>query len=621
MDFHAWSQQTLDAFPVDELQPEILKILDADDRIPFVVRRGEYLYNFWRDKNYPQGVWRRTKNYPHDWELLLDISTLGPGWVYKGAVVRAPEYDRALIMLSQGGSDAVEIREFDIEEKQFVDGGFFLPEAKTSVTWVDRDTLLVGTDTGPGSLTTSGYPRQLRWLRRTEPLGEVVAETDTDDVLITAANDPLTVTRALDFYSSRTSVLIDDHFTELPLPTDCNATVNRDRLIINPRTDTFNVPAGGLGYIDLETFLNGSREFTLAFTPGEKTSLQGVNITQNFLVLTILDSVSTTLKVVGKHSFTLDVPPQSSASVVASNYHDGDEIWVAISSFTTPTTLYRVDVSTSRELEEVITAPARFDAQGHETRQHWVTSKDGTEIPYFISGKFEGEKPTLVGGYGGFEVSLTPGYSPVQGAMWDGYRVTPNLRGGGEFGPTWHSQVTGKNRIKVWEDHEAVLRDLVRRGYARPEHIAIRGGSNGGLLTAGALNMYPDAFGAAVIQVPLTDMLNYHRLSAGASWMAEYGNPDNPDEREAIERWSPLHNVAGSVDKQYPPALITTSAKDDRVHPDHARHFAQALKNAGHEVDYYENEVGGHAGASDNTQAATVEALIYTWLKAKINQS
>lgn len=268
-------------------------------------------------------------------------------------------------------------------------------------------------------------------------------------------------------------------------------------------------------------------------------------------------------------------------------------------------------------------APALFDASGLETRQHWATSADGTKVPYFITGDFsQGERPCLVGGYGGFEVSLTPGYSAVRGISWmekGYYFVQPNLRGGGEFGPEWHSQVVKTNRHKVWEDHRAVLEDVVARGYSTPEQLAIRGGSNGGLLTSGALVQYPGLFGAAVIQVPLTDMLRYHTLSAGASWMAEYGDPDVPEERAALESWSPLHNVTDSP--TYPPALVTTSTRDDRVHPAHARTFALALAKAGQPVDYFENTAGGHAGAADNEQVARVESLIYTWLENQIGNS
>ena len=333
-------------------------------------------------------------------------------------------------------------------------------------------------------------------------------------------------------------------------------------------------------------------------------------------MVTVLDDVATSITLhplTGGEAIRLELPELVTASVVATNAFYGDEVWVSASSFTEPATLYRWD---GVALTAVKRAPAQFDATGLETRQHWVTSADGTQLPYFITGDFSrGKRPTLVGGYGGFEVSLTPGYSAVRGVAWlerGNFFVQPNLRGGGEFGPQWHSQVVKTNRHKVWQDHEAVLADVVERGYAEPEQIGIRGGSNGGLLTSGALTQYPQRLGAAVIQVPLTDMLRYHTWSAGASWMAEYGNPDDPAERAAIESWSPLHNVAPAP--AYPPALVTTSTRDDRVHPAHARLFAHALSAAGQPVDYFENTAGGHAGAADNDQVARVESLIYSWL-------
>lgn len=636
-----WSDDTDGQFPRNELQQAIRTVLDADDRIAYVTRRGEFLYNFWRDADNPRGLWHRTtlEQYESDapeWEVLINVDKLASDededWVWKGAHVRTPAYDRALVRLSRGGADATVVREFDLGSKSFIDG-FQLDEAKSDVSWVDLDTLLVGTDTGEGSLTTSGYPAQVRLWRRGEAIteAEVYASGSVDDVAIGAGADSftqrITVSRALDFYSTSTAVSTDDGLTTLDLPEDCETVIDRDRLFLNPRTDFAGIAAGGLGVIDLEDFLAGSRDVLVLFTPTGHASLQSLALTQNFLVLTVLEDVATSISVIPLSQLRapavpLELPPLVSANVIAASAHDGDELWISASSFATPATLYRVDLAEGRALEAVKVSPPRFDARGLETRQHWVVSADGTRLPYFITGDFSrGPRPTLVGGYGGFELSLTPGYSGVRGLAWlerGNFYVQPNLRGGGEFGPEWHSQVTTVNRHKVWEDHEAVLRDVARRGYAAPEQIGIRGGSNGGLLTSGALNRYPDAFGAAVVQVPLTDMLRYHTWSAGASWMAEYGNPEDETERAAIETWSPLHNV--SPVGTYPPALVTTSTRDDRVHPAHARLFARELSAAGHPVDYYENTVGGHAGAADNEQVAHVESLIYSWLLEKLGE-
>lgn len=626
-----WSNATEAAYPRDELHERIRSVLDTDDRIPYVTRRGEWLYNFWRDAEHPRGLWRRTtldsyRGEP-DWDVLVDVDKLAAtekeDWVWKGAHVRAPEYDLALVRLSRGGADATVVREFDLRTGAFVDGGFELPEAKTDVSWVDPDTLLVGTDTGAGSLTTSGYPREVRLWRRGQDIidAPIYATGSVDDVLVGAWYEPTSqrtiVARALDFYNQITSV--DKQVVEVP--TDCDTVVHDNWLILKPRTEFAGIPAGGLGIISLDDFLAGSRSVQVIFTPTKHTSLQSLAMTHNYLVLTLLDNVATVIRLVpfdGSADVDLDLPQAVTATVVSTNHYHGDEIWISASSFTVPPTLYRWD---SGEMEKIKQAPAQFDATGIETRQHWTTSADGTQIPYFITGMFNTPRPTLVTAYGGFEVSLTPGYSSVRGIAWleHGYHfVQANLRGGGEFGPEWHSQVVKTNRIKVWEDHRAVIEDLRERGYVTT--LGIRGGSNGGLLTSGALNMYPELLDASVIQVPLTDMLRYHQWSAGASWMAEYGNPEDDGERAAIKTWSPLHNVHPHNQVAYPAALVTTSTRDDRVHPAHARLFARALSEAGQPVDYFENTAGGHAGAADNDQVARVESLIYSWLRDKLDR-
>ena len=631
-----WSDATEAAHPREELRARLREVLDTDDRIPYVSRRGEHLYNFWRDGEHPRGLWRRTTLESYltpspEWEVLVDVDKLAAeedeDWVWKGASVRAPEYDLALLRLSRGGADAVVIREFDMQAATFVEERpFTLPEAKSNVSWVDEDTLLVGTDTGEGSLTSSGYPLQARLWRRGEDIAEaeVLATGEHEDVLLAAGYEPVgghtVMTRALDFYHARVSVDVGGELQPLEIPEDCESMIHGDWLLLNPRTEFAGVPAGGLGKIALAEFVAGSRDVEVVFSPTPRTSLQALSVTENYLVVTVLDDVATSIALhpfAGGEAIRLELPELVTASVVATNAFYGDEVWVSASSFTEPATLYRWD---GFVLTAVKKAPAQFDAAGLETRQHWVTSADGTQLPYFITGDFSrGTRPTLVGGYGGFEVSLTPGYSAVRGLAWlerGNFFVQPNLRGGGEFGPQWHSQVVKTNRHKVWQDHEAVLTDIVERGYAEPEQIGIRGGSNGGLLTSGALTQYPQRLGAAVIQVPLTDMLRYHTWSAGASWMAEYGNPDDPAERAAIESWSPLHNV--SPEPAYPPALVTTSTRDDRVHPAHARLFAHALSAAGQPVDYFENTAGGHAGAADNDQVARVESLIYSWLTDRL---
>ncbi|AKK04080.1 prolyl oligopeptidase family serine peptidase [Corynebacterium epidermidicanis] len=639
---------------VDKLDPATLSALttrlqdglDTDARIPMPRRRGERLFNFWRDAAHPRGVWRTctfseySSDTP-DWQVLIDLDELAEteqeNWVWKGAHVRSPEYDRALIRLSRGGADATVIREFDLGTGQFVRDGFHIPEAKTDVSWVDIDTLLVGTDMGADTLTDSGYPAHVyRWRRGTN-LGEATLEFsgERSDVAVGGWHDTMPgyertfYHRSIDFYRSDTFLATPTGPVRLDVPEDCSVSIFRQWIFLNPRTSCFDIPAGGLGCQLFDAFLSGDRNFHQVFTPTARTSLQGLNFTHNYLVLTVLDNVTTRISYA-----PIDTPwaPQrplkdigaSTARVAGTSPLRDDEIWLTYETFTEPTQLLHGQVG--GDITPIKTAPELFDARGIETRQHWATSSDGTAIPYFITGRFpeEGElaRPTLVHAYGGFEVSLLPGYYATRGISWleaGNYFVEANLRGGGEFGPDWHAQVVKTNRYKVWEDHRAVLEDLTQRGYTTREQLGIRGGSNGGLLTAGALVQYPELFGAAVIQVPLTDMLRYHTMSAGASWMAEYGNPDDPQERAAIMTWSPLHNV----DKQrtYPPALVTTSTRDDRVHPAHARLFAAALEDALQPVDYFENTEGGHAGAANNAQVAKMEALIYTWLGQQLQAS
>lgn len=630
-----WSQRTETAAAADpgyeELRARIHAALDSDEKIDYVSRRGEHLYNFWRDKDHERGLWRRTDTESYlagvpQWEVLLDIDALaaaeGVSWVWKGAVVGRDEVGvprRALVKLSRGGADAVEVREFDLDSHSFVDG-FTLPEAKSQVSWLDVDTVIVGTDTGEGSLTTSGYPRQSRLWKRGQALADaelIFEAADTDVLGATFADHSVTPprlvsTRAIDFYSARTT--IDGH--EVAVPDDCEVTPYKQWLFIQPRTAFAGIAAGGLGVA------KQGGEYQAIFTPDAHTTLEAVAFTQDYLILTVLRDVTTTCHYAPLENPTdlraIPLPEHATHTVVATSPRDGNEVWITSSSFTQPATLYRLEVG--GDPVTVRRAPALFDASDLRTEQFWATSADGTDIPYFVVRSSTEPQPTWVGGYGGFEVSLLPGYSAVRGIAWleAGYTfVLPNLRGGGEFGPDWHTQATKAGRHKVWEDHQAVLRDLVARGIARPEQIVIRGGSNGGLLTGGALTQYPDAFGAAVIQVPLADMLRYHQWLAGASWMAEYGNPDDPAERAILESYSPVHNVADRSDTAYPPALITTSTRDDRVHPAHARLLAVALDDAGQAVDYFENTEGGHAGAHGTTQTARVEALIATWMRRR----
>ena len=638
------------------LEAQFLAALDTDAKIAYPARRGDYLYNFWRDAEHPRGLWRRTSLESYlrgstdpqatEWETLIDLDALaaaeGENWVWKGTVGRYPEYDRALILLSRGGADATVVREFDLIAGEFVTtDAFTIPEAKTDVSWVSRDALLVGTDLGADTLTASGYPRQVRLWSRGSDLAqaEVIFAGEHDDVAVggwydaTEGFETLSVERAQDFYNTQRFVATGPatvgtpvELTELRVPSDCRTTIHREWLVLLPRTDFAGVPAGGVGVVELEQWLAGTGQVEVIFTPDAHTSFQALSWTANYLIVTLLHNVATELRVLRIGSWEpvpafAELPADATISVVGTSSYRDDEVWVLSQSMLSPATLWHGQLP--GELTVARRAPALFDATGMSTRLHWASSADGTKIPYRVSGLLDRDTPapTLVHAYGGFEVSLVPTYSALRGIGWmarGGIFVEANLRGGGEFGPQWHSLVVKTERMRVYEDHQAVLADLVRRGYCTREQLAVRGGSNGGLLTAVALTLYPDLIGAAVSQVPLADMMRYHRLSAGASWMAEYGDPEDPTERAAIAEYSPVQRVVSRDQRPYPPALVTTSTRDDRVHPAHARSLAWLLQQAEQPVDYYENMEGGHAGAADNSQVAFMEALIFTWLWQKL---
>jgi prolyl oligopeptidase len=628
----------------EQMRVQALEVLDTDARIPYVRRRGEYLYNFWRDADHPRGLWRRTtldsyRTEHPEWDVLIDIDELArvddTNWVWAGAEVLEPDYSLALIELSRGGADATVVREFDMTTRQFVADGFSLPEAKTSVTWQDRDTVLVGTDFGPGSLTDSGYPRVVKRWRRGQPLesAETLFEGRASDVSVGCSYDPtpgferLLITRSSDFFNRNRYELRGDELIEIPVPTDAGISVHREWLLIRPRTDwtvgTTTYPAGSLVAAKYDEFLAGTAQLQLVFEPDAHSSLENYAWTRDRLVLVTLVDVVSHVAVVTpgdwRHTEIPGLPSNTNTVLVDVDEH-GDEMFLDASTFDTPSRL--LWGRAGGEVTEVKRAPSFFDAGGIEVTQNFVASADGTMIPYFVVGHKNSDAPgpTLLSGYGGFEVANTPSYAGVLGRLWlsrGGTYVLANIRGGGEYGPTWHTQAMRENRHVVYEDFAAVARDLVDRGITTVGQLGAQGGSNGGLLMGVMLTRYPELFGALVCSVPLLDMRRFHLLLAGASWMAEYGDPDNPDDWAFISKYSPYHNI--SANRRYPPILITTSTRDDRVHPGHARKMTAALEEAGHEVYYYENIEGGHAGAADNAQTAFRAALIYEFLWSKLS--
>jgi prolyl oligopeptidase len=625
-----------------ELRDAIRGVLDADDRIPYVRRRGEYLYNFWQDAANPRGLWRRTSLESYrtarpDWEVVLDVDALadaeGENWVWQGSAVLRPGYRLALVELSRGGADAAVVREFDLETCTFVKDGFSLPEAKSRVGWIDADRIYVGTDFGDGSLTTSGYPRIAKVWRRGTPLEEaaVVFEGKADDVSAGAYHDPTEgferdfVYRSPDFYRTEEYLRTPGGLVRIEVPDDAEASAHREWLLISTRSEwavgDTTYPPGALLAARFDDYLAGSRELDVLFEPDEHTSLAYHAWTRNHLIVATLEDVKSRFAVLtpGPDGWSRaplgGVPEVGSADILGTDPDVSDEYFLNASGYTQPATLYRGEIGSEidGEVEVLKRAPAFFDATDIRVAQHFATSDDSTKIPYFVVGN--GAGPTLLTGYGGFEVSLTPAYSGTIGRGWlarGGTYVVANIRGGGEYGPTWHQSVQRERRLRVYEDFAAVAKDLVARGITTPERLGIQGGSNGGLLMGVMLTRYPELFGAIVCQVPLLDMRRYHKLLAGASWMAEYGDPENPADWAFLQEYSPYHNVHSG--RSYPPTLVITSTRDDRVHPGHARKMVARLRELGHDVRYYENIEGGHGAAADNEQLAFKWALAFEFL-------
>ncbi|WP_028916732.1 prolyl oligopeptidase family serine peptidase [Pseudoxanthomonas sp. J35] len=635
------------------LEAGIREVLDSDAKIPFVQKMGGYYYNFWKDRNHERGVWRRTtleeyrKPNPA-WETIIDLDALnkaeGENWVWHGADCLRPAYERCLVALSRGGADADVTREFDLENKTWVKDGFFRPEAKGGLGWIDRDTVYVYTDFGPGSMTESGYPRVVKRWKRGTPLesAQLVYEGKPQDMYIAAMHDDTPgyerdfVSRTLAFYNDELYLVgKDGSLTKIDVPNSAQKSVHRQWLALELR-EPWTVggrtyKAGSFIVADFDGFMAGKREFDVLFEPDEHTSLASATLTRNHVVLNVFEDVKNRISVLshgpqGWTSQPLQVGDGAigTTSVGAVDADEGDLLWVTTTSYLTPTTLLLADAAHPGKAPEVLKSmPEFFDGSRHVVEQHFATSKDGTSVPYFIVRpkdlKADGSNPTLLYGYGGFEIPMVPGYSGGMGRAWlekGGVYVVANIRGGGEYGPRWHQAALKANRHKAYEDFAAVAQDLFRRGITSPKHLGAQGGSNGGLLMGNMLTQYPELFGAIVVQVPLLDMKRYNKLLAGASWMAEYGDPDTAD-WEFIRHFSPYHLFDPA--KEYPPVLFTTSTRDDRVHPGHARKMAAKMLDAGKDVTYYENIEGGHGGAANNAQAAHMSALAYSFLWSRLS--
>lgn len=643
------AQKELEAFPnFEKLRGRILTILDSEEKIPYISKYGRWYYNFWQDKTNVRGVWRRTtlesyRTEKPEWETVIDLDALAKAenenWVWQGAQVLEPSYDRCLVYLSRGGSDADVIREFDLIDKQFVKDGFVLPESKGNATWHTRDSVFVGRDFGEGSMTTSGYPRIVKMWQRGTPLegAETIFEGELNDVWVYGS---LRRSRGLEyefvgrnntFWTGENFLISDGDLVKLEIPEDTAMWLALvGEWLVLPLKSPYTVanktyPTGALIAIKLDDFLKGKRDFDVLFEPSERTVLSSWMATKNYIVLNVSANLERELYTLTFENNAwvkqeLRAPVKGTLNLWAEDDETSDNFFLEGSDYLTPSTLFYGNAET-KTFEKLKQAPAWLDSGQFIAEKFEAVSKDGEKIPYFVvrrkDVKLDGKNPTLLYGYGGFEISMGPAYKSIAWLENGGVYVDAILRGGGEFGPDWHWAATKENKQRTFDDFIAIAEDLIARKITSAEHLGIMGGSNGGLLMGAMLTQRPDLFKAIVCAVPLLDMYRYNQMLAGASWMGEYGDPSKSEEWAYIEKYSPYHNV--KADAKYPRVLFTTSTKDDRVHPGHARKMMALLKDLGYDSLLYENIEGGHAGASNNAQIAYRQALSYSFLFAELS--
>jgi prolyl oligopeptidase len=624
-----------------------LAVINATDRIAMPGIYGKYIYNFWQDKEHERGIWRRATCASYNslnpaWETLLDLDALSKKdhtkWVFKGAGGLYPNFDRFIVQLSKGGGDAVVIKEYDAVGKKFITNGFELPESKCNVSYLDKNTLIVGTDFGAGSMTDSGYPRIVKLWKRGTPLSsaKTIYEGDAADVsangyvLRDGDKSYLTIVKSETFFTSKVFVYQNEKLIPLKIPEDANIQgILNNQLIIGLKSDwtidghTFKQGAAVSATFSL--LLEGKKDIHLIYEPDAYSSIDEISQTQNYLLFNILNNVKSELY---KYEFKnetwvgkkVDAPDYGTIGL-SSTDEFSDDYYYTFQNFLTPTSLYLSNAADNRS-KLIKSLPAYFSADNYKVEQFKMKSKDGEMIPYFVIASknvvLNGTNPTLLNAYGGFEIPEVPFYSGVIGKAWlekGGIFVLANIRGGGEFGPKWHQAGLKEKRQNIYNDFNGVAEDLIARNITSPKHLGIMGGSNGGLLMGVALTQRPDLYNAVVCQVPLLDMKRFNKLLAGASWMGEYGDPDTAD-WEFIKKYSPYQNL--KQDTNYPEVFFMTSTRDDRVHPGHARKMAAKMLEMGHKIYYYENTEGGHGGSSTNEQKAKFYALYYAYLWMKL---
>lgn len=637
----------------DENYAKAVDLATSNDRIPYGSVRDGLVYNFWQDETNVRGLWRRTtmdsyKTDNPEWETVLDFDKLSAeedkNWVFKGSNCFKPmgaEKTLCFVSLSDGGKDAVINREFDLDNKSFVDGGFVTTEAKQGLAWIDHDTVLVGTDWGGdgSTLTESGYSSSLRLWKRGEALedaSEIYAGVKTDVGTwpwSSELDDGTMIYGAMElntFFTRTYTVIENGEATAFPIPKKANLGGDYKGWQFVRLQEDWTVGeeaflTGDLVAFNLQQFLDTKElpPVELVFRTNERQAVNGVAVSKSAALLSINDNVASRILRL-EHSdtdgwTTTDVPlPGTGQAGIAFSDQDEETVFINYEGFLSPDSLltYEAETNTTAGLKSL---PAKFDTDGLVVHQKEATSKDGTKIPYFVVHRegieLDGSTPTLLYAYGGFQISMRPSYSGGIGRMWlerGGAYVLANIRGGGEFGPAWHQAGLKGERQRIYDDFIAVGEDLSAKGITSPEHLGIMGGSNGGLLMGVMITQRPDLWNAVVIQVPLLDMLRYHELLAGASWVDEYGDPDVPEERAFLETISPYHNF--DADADYPTPLFVTSTKDDRVHPGHARKMAKLFEDAGKPFLYYENIDGGHSAAANQKERAKRTALEFSYL-------
>jgi prolyl oligopeptidase len=627
---------------------EIFKIVSAKDKLPVFYQINHDIYNFWQDDVHIKGILRKTSIEAFNakeihWQTVLDIDKLakdeGQNWVYQGMTCLEPQNELCLLSLSDGGKDAAVIREFNLKSKKFVDGGFVIPESKSSVAWVDQNTIMVGDATDPATLSPAGYPSQIKVLKRNEKLSSAPVVFKCDSACIAAdvgsgisnGERYVYVGNQISFFEAEIFIVDfeNNKLRKLPIPrTAAFEGIYQGHVLFSNR-EPYEVFAPGsllsMKFSEIDAY---KARIYPVFQPTKSSFYERSGKSKNHLYIETLNDVKkqvirATFKGEKWDSELLSFGNKIGNAAIASVNPDTDDVYLSYSDFLTPVSVFYNNSITKQSLQPVLKSPARFNSAPFKIEQFKVASRDGTLVPYFVVSaktlKLNSKNPTLLYAYGGFEIPMTANYLGTTGKVWlekGGVYVLANIRGGGEYGPNWHRSALRENRQRAFDDFYAIAEDLIKRKITSPRHLGIRGGSNGGLLMGVAFTQRPELFNAVISEVPLANMLEYHKWLAGASWMEEYGNPEDPKMREFLLGYSPLHNL--KKDLKYPEVFFLTSTKDDRVHPAHARQMVARMQELGLPVLYNENTDGGHGRATNMADLAEFLALEFTYLYQKL---